>query len=623
MENTKFKLYIEASKIVEKVRDKGGDVKTLTDEIGNNLKIDVVDEMIEDTKILEVNKKFDLEHGLVRVLITELLFGTNYIVGGKNRPTYTVLSYKNQFLAILKRMGISKTNFSGMKKIKDVMPQWVRVNTLKTNVVDVVKHFQSKGWRLVYTLGVPSYRAFLNKASKLAAGEFMRDFHIDELLAFPNNTKFKEDELYLNRSIIIQQKADCLSSWILRPVPGSVTLDMCAAPGLKTSHLAALMGNKGTLYAADRCEKKYPKLTQMIEANGVECAKTFNVDALSLDADSCPGVEYILVDVPCSGRDKAPTLSTRSFQQKLLQHALTKFPSVKKVVYTTTTLNNFENEGTVHKALSAVNANPKYPLFKIDETIMEDNWYNCGSYAYEFGSSCLYALPDADLTENSFVASISRVGDPEVPLEEKDDASVDMESCGAGRSPKKNLKNRKRRSVAQNGTVATKKFAVDGECRSPQKKKSPKAKKTIEANSSGKIPHSIKVPYIYKATSTIVRKVKEERGSLKTLVYNSNKHSNIKGLYALSFKTLEKEDVVNGLIDSSQILVKEKKADPWLVRVLVTELLFGKQSLQGESKPVQVVLSYQDALLAGLEQLGKKATLSSGSSDIQDLVSPS
>lgn len=62
------------------------------------------------------------------------------------------------------------------------------------------------------------------------------------------------------------------------------------------------------------------------------------------------------------------------------------------------------------------------------------------------------------------------------------------------------------------------------------------------------------------------------------------------------------------LIQKSKIL-KDRKADPWLIKILITELLFGKKSLSGDSKPVQAVLSHQDMFLAELKESEKAGTL--------------
>lgn len=62
------------------------------------------------------------------------------------------------------------------------------------------------------------------------------------------------------------------------------------------------------------------------------------------------------------------------------------------------------------------------------------------------------------------------------------------------------------------------------------------------------------------------------------------------------------------LIQKSKIL-KERKADPWLIRILITELLFGKKCLGGDSKPVQAVLSHHQMFLAELKEAEKAGTL--------------
>lgn len=90
--------------------------------------------------------------------------------------------------------------------------------------------------------------------------------------------------------------------------------------------------------------------------------------------------------------------------------------------------------------------------------------------------------------------------------------------------------------------------------------------------------HSVKVPRLYKIAAKVIKDVQENGASLKTLVF-SKKHPNVSGLYALTLNTLQKTDQLNELINETKILINEPRLDPWLARVLITELLWGKQRL--------------------------------------------
>jgi putative methyltransferase len=76
---------------------------------------------------------------------------------------------------------------------------------------------------------------------------FTNDIHIPNLLAFAPKTVFHSDPAYTTGKIILQDKASCFPAVVLDP-PASddtVVIDATAAPGNKTSHLSALMKNKG------------------------------------------------------------------------------------------------------------------------------------------------------------------------------------------------------------------------------------------------------------------------------------------------------------------------------------------------------------------------------------------
>lgn len=76
---------------------------------------------------------------------------------------------------------------------------------------------------------------------------FARDDHIPDLLSFNPRCQFHDDVCYTTGKIILQDKASCFPSVVLDPPAkdDSIVIDATAAPGNKTSHLSALMANKG------------------------------------------------------------------------------------------------------------------------------------------------------------------------------------------------------------------------------------------------------------------------------------------------------------------------------------------------------------------------------------------
>ncbi|KAH8924370.1 S-adenosyl-L-methionine-dependent methyltransferase [Atractiella rhizophila] len=129
------------------------------------------------------------------------------------------------------------------------------------------------------------------------------------------------------------------------PVEEMEVLDCCAAPGNKTSHLAAILGNKGKVHAFERDEKRFQVLKSMWESRAKNI-QFYNRDFLSVD--------------PTEFKNEPPSLpshatpsalsSLSNFQLQILSHAL-RFPSAMRVTYSTCSVWGEENEEVVWRAL--------------------------------------------------------------------------------------------------------------------------------------------------------------------------------------------------------------------------------------------------------------------------------
>lgn len=204
---------------------------------------------------------------------------------------------------------------------------------------------------------------------------------------------------------------------LLDPPRGAAILDMCAAPGMKTSHLASILKNKGTVYAVEKDTTRYQRLCQLMRTSKSNAVHPLNSDSLALRSDSVPGVQYILVDPSCSGSGMTSRLfgtdelnlaerlvSLSAYQAKILQHAMREFPDAQRIVYSTCSVYEEENEQVVHRSLEAC---PEWELIK--PIPFADKWRNFGSPKWKHvGKKCIYARADADLTDGFFVALFQR-----------------------------------------------------------------------------------------------------------------------------------------------------------------------------------------------------------------------
>ena len=160
----------------------------------------------------------------------------------------------------------------------------------------------------------------------------------------------------------IQQAVTALAAPALAPRPGERVLDLCAAPGGKTTHLADLMDDRGAVVAADRSERRLRALL----GNVYRTAHT-SVTVVAADARRFPdGVAFdrVLVDVPCSGegnlrangghiveRKASFAEHILGMQRALLRRAVALTRPGGVILYVTCTFAPEENEAVVDRIL--------------------------------------------------------------------------------------------------------------------------------------------------------------------------------------------------------------------------------------------------------------------------------
>lgn len=167
--------------------------------------------------------------------------------------------------------------------------------------------------------------------------------------------------------VTVQDETAMHAATLLDPQPGWRVLDLCAAPGTKTSHLAELMDDTGELVAADVSKTRLARVTETTNRLGLSCVQPARVDE---DGNGLPPGEFdaALVDVPCSNTGvlgKRPEARWRLTpgdlqelpreQVRLLTVALERLRSGGRVVYSTCSIEPEENEQVVQAALAGRN----------------------------------------------------------------------------------------------------------------------------------------------------------------------------------------------------------------------------------------------------------------------------
>jgi 16S rRNA (cytosine967-C5)-methyltransferase len=187
-------------------------------------------------------------------------------------------------------------------------------------------------------------------------------------------------------------------------------LDLCAAPGGKTTHLAALMRDRGEVVAVERHPGRAEALRRTAARLGASCVSVRTADAAALDAGE--GFDRVLVDPPCSDLGtlasrpdarwrKGPDAPARLAREQaaILRAGAAALRPGGTLVYSTCTLSPAENEELVLAFLA------EHPAFTADDPREEAPfWQHPGVPAFR------QTLPHRDGTEGFFMTRLRREG---------------------------------------------------------------------------------------------------------------------------------------------------------------------------------------------------------------------
>jgi 16S rRNA (cytosine967-C5)-methyltransferase len=267
------------------------------------------------------------------------------------------------------------------------LPMYVRINTLKADFNQIIREFEDKN--IDYELNKD-----IQNLIKIVYSE----------IPIPRLPEFNEGKF------VIQQKASALVSHVLDPKPGEKILDMCASPGGKTSHIAAMLGSGKDIEAIDINEDRIKILVRRLELLGVESTKIIKSDSRTLYKKTKTKFDKILLDPPCSSSgtySSRPEMKWRlkqrdlrwytNLQSDLLDSASRLIESEGCIVYSTCSLFQEENHNII---LSFLRENTDFSL------VCANPMLGLSSELLENKAQELY--PHLHETEGFFIAKIKK-----------------------------------------------------------------------------------------------------------------------------------------------------------------------------------------------------------------------
>ena len=219
-------------------------------------------------------------------------------------------------------------------------------------------------------------------------------------------------ESFQNGEFSVQDISSMLVSELAAPKEGDYVIDVCAAPGGKSLHMAEKLNGSGHVEARDLTEYKVGLIQENIERTGLNNVEAVQQDALIFDEASVGKADIVLADLPCSGlgvlakktdlkykATKEGADSLAKLQREMLKNVQAYVKEEGKLVYSTCTINSAENMDNVHWFL---NQYPEFELIDIHGSLCEELQKDVKE------NGCIQLLPGVHQSDGFFLACMKK-----------------------------------------------------------------------------------------------------------------------------------------------------------------------------------------------------------------------
>lgn len=297
----------------------------------------IVDESVNLAKIYGNKGSISFTNGILRSISKEKALQVTLKNSIDNLSTYyshprfyTEYFYDNYGEEFTKKL---------LKANNEKPPFTIRVNTLKTNKDELIKDLSEAGFDIEET-------TYVNALNVL------------------NPNGIIDTEFFEKGYFYVQDLGSILVSTFLNPRKDSKVLDLCAAPGGKTTHLSELMDNTGEIIACDKSKGKIKLIKENAKRLGCTNISPRVNDARVLNEEFINNFDYVLVDAPCSGTGlyrKKPDIKWNKgiddlkelgvIQLEILNKAKEYVREKGLLIYSTCSLSKIENEDVIENFL--------------------------------------------------------------------------------------------------------------------------------------------------------------------------------------------------------------------------------------------------------------------------------